>query len=41
MTIEAMIATFGDDNPDKRTIDDMWRAKGRLVARRAFAAAAE
>jgi catechol 2,3-dioxygenase-like lactoylglutathione lyase family enzyme len=41
MTIEAMIATFGDDNPDKRTIDDMWRAKGALVARRAFPAAAE
>jgi len=41
MTIEAMISTFGDDNPQARTIDDMWRAKGALVARRAFAAAAE
>lgn len=41
MTIEAMIDTFGDDNPDGRTIEDMWRAKGALVARHAFPAAAE
>lgn len=40
LTIEAMIATFGDDNPEGRTIDDMWRAKGALVARHAFATTA-
>lgn len=37
LTIEAMIETFGDDNPEGCTIDDMWRAKGRLVADRVFA----
>lgn len=41
MTIEAMMSTFGDDNPDGRTIDDMWRLKGQLVAQNAFATAAE
>jgi len=36
LTIEAMIETFGDDNPEGRTIHDMWQAKGRLVADRVF-----
>lgn len=31
LTIEAMLATFGDDNPEGKTIQDMWRKKAQLV----------
>lgn len=31
MTVDAMVETFGDDNPEGRTIHDMWRLKGRKV----------
>lgn len=31
LTIDAMIETFGDDNPDGHTISDMWRRKAELV----------
>ena len=33
LTIDAMVETFGDDNPKGRTIEDMWRRKGELVRR--------
>lgn len=41
LTIDSMIEAFGDDNPEGRSIDDMWRIKGALVARQSFAEAAE
>jgi catechol 2,3-dioxygenase-like lactoylglutathione lyase family enzyme len=31
LTIEAMIQTFGDDNPDEKTVYDMWHKKAELV----------
>jgi len=34
LTIDAMINTFGDDNADGRTIEDMWRHKAKLVRER-------
>ena len=31
LTIDAMIDTFGDDNPNGQTIQDMWKKKAELV----------
>jgi len=31
LTLDALIETFGDDNPEGRTIEDMWRLKAEKV----------
>jgi len=31
LTVQAMVDTFGDDNPDQHTLADMWRYKAGLV----------
>ena len=36
MTIDAMVETFGNDNPEGHTIADMWRRKAELVQERIF-----
>jgi len=36
LTLDAMIETFGNDNPQHRTMADMWRRKGELVQERFF-----
>jgi catechol 2,3-dioxygenase-like lactoylglutathione lyase family enzyme len=36
LTIQALVETFGDDNPDNKTIGDMWRRKAELVRGRYF-----
>jgi len=33
LTIDAMVETFGDDNPDGQSIQDMWKKKAELVRR--------
>ncbi len=38
LTMDALVATFGDDNPEGRTIEDMWRHKAELVRTRMAAA---
>lgn len=31
LSVQALVETFGDDNPERRTIEDFWRRKGSLV----------
>ena len=31
LTLDALVETFGDDNPEGRTIEDMWRLKAQKV----------